>query len=111
VTRGRVRYRPGVRTSIVLALALFLAACGGSDKPGPSTPGDTTEESAEETPDSPTDSDEMVSPEECEASGGTVAWDIGDGSVQCEAGFFEQSNVSGGVEAGLCCVQTPDNAE
>lgn len=88
-----------MRTPLTLALSLFLAACGGSSKPDTTTPPDEPAEAA------------VVTPEECEAAGGTVAWDIGDGSVQCPDGSFESSKVSGGVEPGLCCKPLPDNAE
>jgi hypothetical protein len=102
-------YSAGMRTSLGFALALFLGSCGGS-KPDAKTPtNDTTAE--EPSTDPAPDEEGVVTAAECEAAGGTVAWDIGDGSVQCEAGFFESSKVSGGVEAGLCCKQLPDNAE
>jgi hypothetical protein len=93
-----------MRTSLVLALSLFLAACGSS-KPDTEEPTNTTEE--------PTTTEEpgVLTPQECEAAGGQVAWDIGDGSVQCPAGTFESSKVSGGVEPGLCCQATPADAE
>lgn len=83
-----------------IALAFLLAACGGSDKPAPATP----DPESGETP-------VVMTAEECEAAGGTVAWDPGDGSGQCEAGFFEAADVSGGDEGGLCCQPMPDAAE
>ena len=88
-----------MRTSLtfILTLTLALAACGGKSKP------DTTTTTTEDTSKTPDESPAMVTPEECESTGGTVAWDIGDGSVKCPEGTAEASKVSGGVEAGLCC--------
>ncbi|HUQ03722.1 MAG TPA: hypothetical protein VM261_14595 [Kofleriaceae bacterium] len=86
-----------MRTSFSIALALALAACGGKSKP------DTTTTTTDDTSKTPDETPAMVTPEECESTGGTVAWDIGDGSVACPEGTAKASNVSGGVEAGLCC--------
>ena len=94
-----------------LALAVALAACGGKSNPEPTPTDNTTTDVPNDTPADPTGEPAAVTPEECEASGGQVAWDIGDGSVQCPAGTYETSKVSGGVEAGLCCAPTPANAE
>jgi hypothetical protein len=105
-----------MRTSLTFALTfgltLIVAACGGTSKP------DTTTTTTDDTSKTPDDSPEMVTPEECESTGGVVAWDIGDGSVACPEGTATSSNVSGGVEAGLCCkpagaagAPTPEAAE
>ncbi|KAB2896270.1 MAG: hypothetical protein F9K40_14795 [Kofleriaceae bacterium] len=96
-----------MRTVLLVALVTaFAAACGGSSKPDttePTTTGDTPP---------PAEAPNVVTPEACEASGGTVAWDIGDGSVQCPGGTQESSKVSGGVEPALCCQPaTPAPAE
>jgi hypothetical protein len=92
-----------MRTSIILTLTLFLAACGGS-KPGPSTPEpDTTGET-------PATGD-MMTPDECEAAGGHVVGDIGDGSVACPDGEVHAGDVSGGVEQQLCCAPEPSDME
>jgi hypothetical protein len=99
-----------MRISLVLALALFLAACGSS-KPDTEEPTNTTEEPTTTEDPGTTEEPAVVAPEECEAAGGQVAWDIGDGNVQCPAGTFESSKVSGGVEPGLCCQPTPPDAE
>lgn len=97
-----------MKFSLLLSLSLVLAACGGSDKPDPTTPSPdpTTEEPSGE----PTGEPTMMTNEECTAAGGTVVGDIGDGSVQCAAGMSEIGNVSGGIEEQLCC-KTPDEAE
>ncbi len=100
-----------LRTSLVaLSLALSAAACGGSSKPEP-VPPDNTGSGEPADPDPTPEEPATVTAQECEASGGTVAWDIGDGSVQCPAGTVESSKVSGGVEAGLCCQPPADGAE
>lgn len=94
--------------TLLITLALALAACGGKSNPAPA-PDDTTAEPGDDTTGDPTS--ELMTPEECEADGGQVVGDIGDGSVQCPEGFDATGNVSGGVEASLCCHETPDDAE
>ena len=95
-----------MRTTLAIAFSMFLAACGSSkpDTEEPTTTNTTEEQPAEE---QPAEEAAAVTPEECEASGGQVVGDIGDGNVQCPAGTFESSKVSGGVEAMLCCQPAP----
>ena len=85
---------------IFLAAFLFVAACGGKSAPAPNPdpdpdPDTTTEEEPTE---------DMMSVEDCEASGGQVVGDIGDGNVACPDDTEESGKVSGGVETQLCCV-------
>ncbi len=44
-----------------------------------------------------------ISVAECEALGGQVRGDIGDGQIQCAAGERELGRVSVGIEGGVCC--------
>ena len=100
--------RTPLSLSLSLSLSLLAAACGGADKPTPTTPDpDPTAEAPADDPAAP----ELMAHEQCEAAGGSVVGDIGDGSVQCPEGTVEIGNVSGGVEAQLCCQPTPDGAE
>jgi hypothetical protein len=89
---------------VFLALSIFVAACGNSSKPDTEQPvaPDTVE------PDGPDGEEAVLTPEECEASGGTVVGDIGDGKAKCPD-HQETAKVSGGVEQILCCL--PDFSE
>ncbi len=96
--------------ALLLALAAFpLVACHGSTAPAESeAPADTTggnEAPAEEgTAERPT-----LSAEACEAQGGELVGDIGDGATQrpdyvCPAGAPPVANVALGVEGSVCCM-------
>ena len=100
-----------MRIFLTLAISLSLAACGGS-KPTSSEPppADTTNESLGDTGDGEGEAS-MMSPDDCEAQGGSVVGDIGDGSVACENGWTEIGNVSGGIEEQLCCQPPGDDDE
>jgi hypothetical protein len=93
-----------MRFFLTLAISLSLAACGSS-KPTSSAPPptDTTNESLGDTDSGDQGGSGLMTAAECEAAGGTVVGDIGDGSVHCDDGWTESGNVSGGVEQQLCC--------
>jgi hypothetical protein len=94
--------------SIALSLSFALAACGGADKADPQTP--TPDPSTGEPTGEPTDEPQMMDPAACEAAGGSVVGDIGDGSVACPEGTTNIGNVSGGVEQQLCCQPSADQS-
>ena len=78
-------------SKLLIAFALFAAACGGDKKPAPSEPAPTPSEPAAMTPD------------ECTAQGGVVKGDIGDGKVACDTGQRELGRVNQGIEGAICC--------
>ena len=92
--------------TICLAIALVLAGCGSSQPPPPSPP---TDEPAKPAPER-----KSLAQPECEAQGGTVVGDIGDGATQrpdyvCPSGKPPLGNIAppaGGpmaVEGSVCC--------
>jgi hypothetical protein len=79
---------------IAFALALALAACGGKKQPEPAEP---LPAPAEPTPGA------AMTPDECNARGGIVKGDIGDGQVRCDDGQEELGRVDQGIEGAVCC--------
>jgi hypothetical protein len=82
-----------------LAAASTLAGCGGSRSSDGETP--KTETAPEATPPG---SSEPITQEACQAQGGRIAGDIGDGKVKCNEGEKEVGRVQLGIEGSLCCV-------
>jgi hypothetical protein len=82
-----------------LAAASTLAGCGGSRSSDGETP--KTETAPEATPPG---SPEPITQEACQAQGGRIAGDIGDGKVKCNEGEKEVGRVQLGIEGSLCCV-------
>lgn len=86
-------------SSLVLALALALAACGGGSPPAaqptPVTTGDTC--GVEATGGVPADA------KQCECLGYQVVGDIGDGNVACPDGTTQVARIAYGIEGGMCC--------
>ncbi len=101
-----------MRIFLSIAISVSLAACGASKSSSSSSPSappsDTTNESLGDSGDGEGEP-AMMSPDDCEAQGGTVVGDIGDGSVACEDGWSELGNVSGGIEEQLCCQPPGDD--
>jgi hypothetical protein len=83
-----------------LVVASTLAGCGGSRSSDGETP--RTETAPEAVPPGP--SSEPITREACEAQGGRIAGDIGDGKVKCNEGEKEVGRVQLGIEGSLCCV-------
>jgi hypothetical protein len=105
-------------------LALFVVsgvvACGGSqaqpDVPAEAAPGpaDTTEPAPAAPPDESAPARPSLTSQECEAGGGTVVGDIGDGAIhrpeyRCPSGAAPSGNIKapeGGpvaIEGSVCC--------
>lgn len=95
-------------SSLVAACILALAACGGEPEP---TPTDPAEESVgEELPPGPSTQGATLSVDECEAQGGTIVGDIGDGAIHrpgytCPSGRPPLGSVPLGIEGSVCCPQ------
>ncbi len=75
---------------LALGLALFVTACGGAQQPAPEAP--------------PAAGGGAMSPEDCEAKGGYVKGDIGDGKVACAEDETQLGRVAQGIEGAVCCV-------
>lgn len=106
-----------MRSILVSMGAVFIAAgCGGSQEPAAAPP--TTESpSADESPATPPSEEAerpKLSAEQCEASGGSVVGDIGDGAVhrpdyRCANGAAPTGSILApeggpiGVEGSVCC--------
>lgn len=90
------------RSVVLGSLVLFLCGCGGSDS------GDSNDAPP---PTPPSTERPSLSAAECEAQGGTVVGDIGDGRThrpdyRCEDGQAPIADVPLGVEGSVCCPQT-----
>lgn len=96
-TRWIARALAGATLLTSLALA---GACGGSRSSDGEVP--KTETAPEATPPGPPS--EPITREACEAQGGRIAGDIGDGKVKCNEGEKEAGRVQLGIEGSLCCV-------
>lgn len=106
---------------VVLAPVLLALACGGSQPPPEPPAEEAAQPSEAETPTDPvtvppdaTGSREELSTEQCEASGGMVVGDIGDGAIhrpeyRCPNGAPPSGNIrpaEGGpiaIEGSVCC--------
>ncbi len=114
---GRSCYGSGMRAiTNPLTLALLLGAvalgCGGSDEPAGEPVADDTsgEESPADAPvlGPPTAERPELTADECEASGGALVGDIGDGAIHrpdylCPSGQPPTGRVSLGIEGSVCC--------
>lgn len=96
--------------NIVVAVALALAGCGSASSA--SEPSDTAETTGEEAPppDEAAPARSSMTAEECEAAGGAVIGDIGNGATQqpdyvCPNGQPPLATVPVGIEGGVCCPQ------
>lgn len=96
-----------MRTLVALC---FLAACGADNKspPPPNDPPPPTDP-APPTGESPGDRPTLTAAE-CEARGGTVVGDIGDGAVhrsdyRCPNGHPPVATVPLGIEGSVCCAE------
>jgi len=87
---------------IFLAAFLFVAACGGKSAPAPNPDPEPDPDPTGEP--EPVGDGDMMTVDDCEATGGQVVGDIGDGNVACPDDTEETGKVSGGVETQLCCV-------
>jgi hypothetical protein len=104
-------------------VALFMAcagvvACGGSQSP-PQAPAETEAAPAPATETSPTEgapSRPELTAEACEANGGTIVGDIGDGAIhradyRCPSGAAPSGDIKApeggpmGVEGSVCCAK------
>ena len=92
-----------IRTAWFVALLVSLTACGGASP-------EAEEPAGEELP--PPDAEQAERPsmtaEECEAQGGQVVGDIGDGAIhrpeyRCESGEPPIASIPLGVEGSVCC--------
>jgi hypothetical protein len=99
-----LRGMTSIRTAWLAAILVSLTACGGAS-PEP-------EEPAGEQTELPPDSEQAERPsmtaEECEAQGGQVVGDIGDGAIhrpeyRCESGEPPVGSIPLGVEGSVCC--------
>lgn len=106
--------------NIFIALACivgFTSACGPKTQPPTETP-EPTPPAGEDAPppfgDQEPAADRPTSTiEECEAQGGTIVGDPGDGSVhredyRCESGEAPISRIESGVEGSVCCPAAED---
>jgi len=101
---------------VIVGAVLFAAGCGGSHE-APDAPTKTESEGATEPPASaPSETPERpkLTAEQCEAGGGSVVGDIGDGAVhrpdyRCASGAAPTGSIvppEGGpiaVEGAVCC--------
>jgi hypothetical protein len=102
--------------SAVLLISVCLVGCGSS-KSAPESPqeGGAESQPAAEPPPNPTDAARpALTAEACEAGGGTVVGDIGDGAIhrpdyRCPSGAQPSANISApgegpmAVEGSVCC--------
>jgi hypothetical protein len=85
--------------SATLVTSLAAAGCGGkSSSDGEAPKSDPAGEPA------PGPSSEPITAEACEAQGGRIAGDIGDGKIKCNEGEKEIGRVPLGIEGSICCV-------
>ena len=82
-------------SKLLIAIALSVAACGGSKQPAPSEPAPAPAPTPTETA--------AMSPDECTNQGGQVKGDIGDGKVACAEGERDLGRVNQGIEGAVCC--------
>jgi hypothetical protein len=93
-----------IRAAWLVAILVSLTACGGASP-------QAEEPAGEETvipPDSETAERPSMTAEECEAQGGQVVGDIGDGAIhrpeyRCESGEAPIGSIPLGVEGSVCC--------
>lgn len=96
-------------TRWVLAAALSLSACGGSEAEPEAERGVEASGGDEGLPPEPRTAErETMTAEECEAQGGEVVGDIGDGAIHrpdyvCPSGQPPIADVPLGVEGSVCC--------
>jgi hypothetical protein len=101
------------RTTLLAALALFTSGCAktGTDAPAPAPTGDAT--AGTPPADAPADRPALTDAE-CQAKGGTVVGDIGDGAIhkpdyKCEGGqpplgsIRAEGDAPVAVEGSVCC--------
>lgn len=101
-----------MRAIYAIAIASSLAACGPkSSTPPSSPPADDTPVAVggeDGLPPDPAAERPSYTAEQCEAEGGTVVGDIGDGAVhrpdyRCENGDEPVARVDSGIEGAVCC--------
>src|SRR5687767_10540519 len=116
--RMRAMHRAHELFALLLTATFAFAACGGSQTP-PETPGESAAPPAPppEPPPSPTDGATeraALTAEACEASGGKVVGDIGDGAIhrpeyRCPSGAEPSGDIRApegapmAVEGSVCC--------
>ncbi len=95
---------------LLVALAAF--GCGPKDAPPTTTPTDDPAPAADDgepgLPDTQTADRPTMTAEQCEADGGSVVGDIGDGAIhrpeyRCENGEEPVGRIEQGVEGSVCC--------
>ncbi len=104
------------RTTLLAALALFTFGCAktGTDGPAPAPTGDAPADATAGAPsDAPADRPALTDAE-CQAKGGTIVGDIGDGAIhkpdyKCEGGqpplgsIRAEGDAPVAVEGSVCC--------
>lgn len=106
--------RPTLSLAALVLGALSLACGSSADAPEeePATAGDEGEPADAPLPGTETADRAAMSAEECEAQGGTVVGDIGDGAIhrpgyRCPNGEPPIADVPLGVEGSVCCPGDP----
>lgn len=98
-----------MRSTMFLCALLALSACGGSTTEAEEPPPDEPVEPRDELPvDTETAERPSMTAEECEAAGGSVVGDIGDGAIHrpeyvCPSGQPPVGSIPLGVEGSVCC--------
>lgn len=99
-----------MRSTVFLCALLALAACGGSTTEAEEPPPDEAVGEPDEglPPDEEIAERPSMTAEECEAAGGSVVGDIGDGAIHrpdyvCPSGQPPVGSIPLGVEGSVCC--------
>lgn len=98
----------------LLAFVLSCAACGGGGEEQAAEPSEVEHDEAggdvaqDELPAPAVSERETLTPEDCEARGGEVVGDIGDGAIHqpdyvCPSGQPPMGDIPLGVEGSVCC--------
>lgn len=103
------------RTTLLAALALFTVGCAktGTDGPAPAPTGEAPADASAGSPDAPAERPALTDAE-CQAKGGTVVGDIGDGAIhkpdyKCEGGqpplgsIRAEGDAPVAIEGSVCC--------